>query len=80
MKKIGSLVLKSLIFLVIANFDVVNAQASPQPVTEAGEKTNSSTHTFLMHRKHLSSVPDGTPSVPHPRTAKGMATRLTATA
>ena len=48
MKRIGSVVLKSLVFLAIVNLDFVNAQAqnAPQPVAEVGEKTDSSTRHF----------------------------------
>jgi len=48
MKRIGSLILKSLVLLAIANLNLVNAQAqgAPQRVAEVGEKTNRSTHNF----------------------------------
>ncbi len=46
MKRVGSLVLKSLVFLAIANLNVVNAQAqnAPQPVAQVGETKDNSTH------------------------------------
>ena len=46
MKRLGSLVLKSLVFLAIANLNFVNAQAqkAPQPVAQIGE--DSSTHNL----------------------------------
>jgi len=46
MKRLGSLVLKSLVFLAIANLNFVNAQAqkAPQPAAQIGE--DSSTHNL----------------------------------
>jgi hypothetical protein len=48
MKRVGSLVLKSLVFLAIANLNFADAQAqkAPQPVAQVGEKKDSSTHNF----------------------------------
>jgi hypothetical protein len=48
MKRVESLVIKSLVFLATANLDFVIAQAqnAPQPVAQFGEKTNNSTHNF----------------------------------
>jgi hypothetical protein len=48
MKKVERLVIKSLVFLAIVNPDFVIAQAqnAPQPVAQAGEKTNNSSHNF----------------------------------
>lgn len=48
MKRVGSLVLKSLVFLAIANLNFVNAQAQngSHPAAQAGEKMDSSTHNF----------------------------------
>ncbi len=49
MKRVGSVVLKSLVFLAIANLNFVNAQAqkAPQPVAQVAEKTDSSSHNFI---------------------------------
>jgi hypothetical protein len=49
MKRVGSLVLKLLVFLSIANVNFVNAQVqkAAQPVAQVGEKTDSSTHNFI---------------------------------
>ncbi|MDR3725839.1 MAG: hypothetical protein P4K86_02230 [Terracidiphilus sp.] len=46
MKRVGCLVLKSLIFLATANLNFVTAEAQkpPQPVAQAGEKTDRNTH------------------------------------
>ncbi len=48
MKRIGSLVLMSLVFLAIANLNFANAgaQKAPQRATEVAGKTNSSAHNF----------------------------------
>ena len=48
MKRVESLVIKSLVLLAIANLVFVNAQAqnAPQPVAQVGEKTSNSTHNF----------------------------------
>lgn len=49
MNRVGSLVLKALVFLAIANINFVNAQAqeAPQPVAQVGEETDSSTLKFI---------------------------------
>ncbi len=48
MKRVGSLVLKTLVFLAIANLNFANAQArnAPQTVAQVGEKADSSTHNL----------------------------------
>jgi len=48
MKGVGSLVLKSLIFLLLANLNFVNAQAqnTPLSVAQVGEKIDSRTHNL----------------------------------
>lgn len=49
MNKVGSLVLKSLIFLAIANLNFVNAQAQnqPKPVAQVGIGTDGNNHKFI---------------------------------
>ena len=48
MKRVEGLLLKSLVFLAIANLNLVNvqAQAAPQPVEQVSEKTDGRTHNL----------------------------------
>ncbi len=50
MKRVENLVIKSLVFLAIANVDFViviaQAQNTPQPVAQVGEKTSNGLHNF----------------------------------
>jgi hypothetical protein len=48
MKRVESLVIKSLVFLAMVNPNFANAQARnpPQPAAQVAEKTNNSTHSF----------------------------------
>ena len=48
MKKVGSLVLKTLVFLAVANFNLVNVQAQNGPQTTPGGKKRDVPQEFVV--------------------------------